>query len=45
MPGILGAIIPPVLEDQNMSYNAHSTAPLDDWMFMNWDNPGGIYHG
>ncbi|KAF9892662.1 hypothetical protein FE257_001064 [Aspergillus nanangensis] len=42
MPGILGPIIPPVLEDQNMSYNAHSTAPPNDWMFTHWENPGGI---
>ncbi|PKY05134.1 hypothetical protein P168DRAFT_304196 [Aspergillus campestris IBT 28561] len=45
MPGILGDIIPPVLEDQNMSYNAYSTDPTNDWMFMHWDNPEGIYHG
>ena len=42
MPGILGDIIPPVLEDQNISYNSHSTADSNDWMFMHWDNSGGI---
>ncbi|PLN76152.1 fungal-specific transcription factor domain-domain-containing protein [Aspergillus taichungensis] len=40
MPGILGDIIPPVLEHQDMSYNGHNTAPSDGWMFMHWDNPG-----
>jgi hypothetical protein len=45
MPGILGTFIPPVPQDQNMSYNANSTAAPNEWMFMNWDNPGGIYPG
>ncbi|KAL4924286.1 putative transcription factor, partial [Aspergillus undulatus] len=41
MPGILGTLVPSVLQDQNMSYDVDSTAPPNEWMFMNWDNSGG----
>lgn len=43
MPGILGDIIPPVLEDQHINYSGYSTGPTNDWMFDHWENPEGIY--
>ncbi|KAL5365392.1 hypothetical protein BJX96DRAFT_169061 [Aspergillus floccosus] len=42
MVGILGTLIPPVLQDQNMSYNANSATLPNDWIYMSWDNSGNI---
>ncbi|KAL2861158.1 putative transcription factor [Aspergillus lucknowensis] len=45
MPEVLGSLFPPVLENQNMSYNVQYTSPLNEWMVTSWDNPGGMHHG
>ncbi|KAL4743234.1 hypothetical protein BDV11DRAFT_215371 [Aspergillus similis] len=41
MPGILGTLVPSALQDQSTSYDVDSTAPPNEWMFMNWENSGG----
>ncbi|KAL4750699.1 hypothetical protein BDW72DRAFT_213198 [Aspergillus terricola var. indicus] len=41
MPGILETLVPSVLQNHLTSYDVDSTAPPNEWMFMNWDNSGG----
>ncbi|KAL4770347.1 hypothetical protein BDW60DRAFT_193076 [Aspergillus nidulans var. acristatus] len=47
LPGILGTLVPSVLQDQSMNYDVDSTTLPNEWIFMSWDNSegNGIYPG